>query len=359
MSETAKRYHWVDLATGLSIILVVMMHATFGVGEATGEIGFMHYVLGFATPFRMPEFFLISGLFLSLVIARPWTHYADRRVVHYLYFYALWAVILIGFKHLLIDRDPAGALALLAGAVYEPYSILWFIYALAVFSLLAKIFHALRLPHLVVFPVAALFSILPIATPVSILNYTAHYFVFFYAGYAFAPQVFRFAGAVAEHPLRAMLGLALWAVLNTALIFGLPHQITPGIIVTGVSVIPGGTFVLALAGALAVCTAAVLLARLPAFAWLRWIGEHSIVIYLSFVIPMGIFRTLLLAVMPAIDTGLASLLTLIVAIVSPMILYWIIGRIGFGKFLFERPSWARLPTAPGSRWPSPPPAPAE
>src|SRR5690606_18375889 len=154
----------------------VMMHSTYGVGEATERVGFMHYVLGFATPFRMPEFFLVSGLFLSAVIARPWPHFADRRVVHYLYFYALWAVILIGFKHLLIDRDPAGAAALLASAIYEPYSILWFIYALAVFSLLAKIVYALRLPHLVVFPVAALFSILPIATPVSILNYTAHYF---------------------------------------------------------------------------------------------------------------------------------------------------------------------------------------
>ena len=36
------------------------------------------------TPFRMPEFFLISGLFLDQVLARSWKAYADRRVVHYL-----------------------------------------------------------------------------------------------------------------------------------------------------------------------------------------------------------------------------------------------------------------------------------
>jgi uncharacterized membrane protein YcfT len=29
-------------------------------------MGILHYVIGFATPFRMPEFFMISGLFLSL-----------------------------------------------------------------------------------------------------------------------------------------------------------------------------------------------------------------------------------------------------------------------------------------------------
>src|SRR5690606_27539639 len=119
-------------------------------------------------------------------------------------------------------------------------------------------------------------------------------------------------------------------------------------------------FVMALAGAVAICAISVLLSRLAGFDWLRWVGAHSIVIYLSFVIPMGVFRTVLLAVMPEIDAGLASLATLIVAVVSPIVLYWIIARIGFGGFLFERPSWAHLPGAPGSRREMrPAPAPAE
>lgn len=358
---TSNRHAWVDLAKGISIILVVMMHATYGVGEETGRVGFMHYVLAFATPFRMPEFFMIAGLFLSAVIARPWAHFADRRVVHYLYFYALWALILIVFKHLLIDRDPAMTVALLASAIYEPYSVLWFIYALALFSVLAKITHEVGAPQLLVFVVAAASSIAPIATPVSIVNYAAEYFVFFYAGYAFAPAIFRFAHAVGERPRIAALGLALWALTNTALIFSRGHEIAYGHIITGVATIPGATFALAIAGALAVCTAAVLASHAKGFAWLRWIGANSIVIYLSFVIPMGIFRTLLLTIAPGIDAGIASLATLIVAVVSPVLVYWIIGRVGFGRFLFERPDWAILPRAPGSRWTKqqPSPAPAE
>ncbi|WMT90035.1 acyltransferase family protein [Pelagibacterium sp. H642] len=355
-----KRHAWVDVAKGISIILVVMMHSTYGVGEATERVGFMHYVLGFATPFRMPEFFLVSGLFLSAVIARPWLHFADRRVVHYLYFYALWAVILIGFKHLLIDRDPAGAAALLASAIYEPYSILWFIYALAVYGLIAKLLYHLRAPHIPVLIVAAAVSIAPIATPVSIVNYVAEYFVYFYAGYALAPAIFDFAGKVEARPGLALLGLAAWAVLNAVLVFSPGHSVTYGVVTSGAAHIPGANFVMAMAGALAICAASVLLARLAGFHWLRWIGAHSIVIYLSFVIPMGSFRTVLLAVMPNIDAGLASLATLIVSVVSPIIVYWIISRIGFGKFLFERPSWAHLPGAPGSRWAGRPvPAPAE
>jgi uncharacterized membrane protein YcfT len=360
MDSKAARHDWVDVAKGISIILVVMMHATFGVGEATQDVGFMHYVLAFATPFRMPEFFMISGLFLGLVIARPWLHYADRRIVHYLYFYALWAIILILFKHLVIDRDPAGTIALLASAVYEPYSILWFIYALAVFSLIAKLLHQFRIPHIVAFIAAAALSIAPVETPVSIVNYTAHYFVYFYAGYAFAPHIFRFAEGVRGNAAFAWAALAAWALVNTALVFLPGHTVNYGVIVTGVAHIPGAMFLLALAGAMAVCAMAVLISEARAFGWLRWVGAHSIVIYLSFVIPMGIFRTLLLAVVPNIDPGIASLATLVVAIASPLVLYWIIGRIGFGKFLFERPSWAMLPGAPGSRWgTSPRPAPAE
>lgn len=358
-TDIKPRHDWVDIAKGISIILVVMMHATYGVGEATGQVGFMHYVLGFATPFRMPEFFLISGLFLGAVIARPWLHYADRRAVHYLYFYALWAVILIAFKHLLIERDPIGTVSLLASAIYEPYSILWFIYALAIFSLLAKLFWHFKLPHAVVLVIAAALSIAPVATPVSILNYTADYFVYFYAGYALAPQIFRFANAVERRTGIAILALLAWAVLNAGLIFAPGHRVEPGFILTGIAHIPGATFVLAVAGALAVCTAAVLASRLAAFAWLRWIGAHSIVIYLSFVLPMGIFRTVLLAVLPGIDTDLTSLLVLAVAIIGPILAYWIIGKIGFGRFLFERPSWAILPGAPGSRWQKVSRAPAE
>lgn len=359
-AQTSTRHNWVDVAKGISIILVVMMHATFGVGEATGEVGFMHYVLAFAAPFRMPEFFMISGLFLGLVIARPWTHYADRRVVHYLYFYALWAVILILFKHLIVDRDPAGTISLLASAVYEPYSILWFIYALAVFSLIAKLLYQIRAPHIAVFLAAAALSIAPVATPVSVVNYTAEYFVYFYAGYAFAPHIFRFADGVRAKAGLAWAALLAWAAVNAGLVFLPGHAVTYGVITTGVAHIPGAMFLLALAGAMAVCAIAVLISELRAFGWLRWIGAHSIVIYLSFVIPMGVFRTVLLRVAPEIDAGIASLATLIVAVVSPVVLYWIIGKIGFGKSLFERPSWAHLPGAPGSRQATAPkPAPAE
>ena len=74
------------------------MHSVLGVELAAGQTGFMHLLVAFAKPFRMPDFFLISGLFLPLVIDRDWRTYLDRKVVHFAYFYVLWVTIQFGFK---------------------------------------------------------------------------------------------------------------------------------------------------------------------------------------------------------------------------------------------------------------------
>ena len=76
------RVAWVDYAKGFCIIMVIMMHSTLGVEKAADAEGWMHYLVAFAKPFRMPDFFMISGLFLARVIDRDWRDYLDRRVVH-------------------------------------------------------------------------------------------------------------------------------------------------------------------------------------------------------------------------------------------------------------------------------------
>ncbi len=97
-SPAAGRLDWVDYAKGICIIMVVMMHSTLGVEAAAGREGFMHAVVEFAKPFRMPDFFLISGLFLARVIDRDWRTYIDRKVVHFAYFYVLWVTIQFAIK---------------------------------------------------------------------------------------------------------------------------------------------------------------------------------------------------------------------------------------------------------------------
>lgn len=76
--------------------------------------------------------------------------------------------------------------------------------------------------------------------------------------------------------------------------------------------------------------------------WLRWLGEHSLVVYVAFTLPMSIFRGLAIWSGLLTETGPLSFAVLIVAITSPVVLYLIIRRVGFGDFLFARPRWARI-----------------
>jgi len=341
MREQTGRLDWVDMAKGLSIFLVVMMYAASSVGEDTGGVGVLHWAIAFATPFRMPEFFLISGLFLSQVIDRPWRAFADRRIVHYLYFYVLWALIHIIFKVGLLSMDPAGAASQLAWAVIQPYGVLWFIYMLAVVGFVAKLLHGLHVPRLAVFAVAAILQMTSLQTGSYLVDQFAAYFVFFYAGYIGAPLLFRLAEWALNHVAYALLGLAVWAVLEAALVFSPGFAMHPIHPVMGIAGLPGVHLVLALIGTAALCTLAALLTRVPAMDWLRWMGSKSLVIYVAFVLPMGITRTLMIK-LGLTEPNLLSLGTMAVAIVSPLILYWLVQRTGWGKFLFERPDWAHL-----------------
>lgn len=66
------RVDWVDYAKSYCIVFVVMMHSTLGVEAAAGKSGWLHPLVEFARPFRMPDFFMILGLFLAQVIDRDW-----------------------------------------------------------------------------------------------------------------------------------------------------------------------------------------------------------------------------------------------------------------------------------------------
>jgi uncharacterized membrane protein YcfT len=358
-SSSGTRLDWVDLAKGISIILVVMMHSAFGVGEATGEIGALHWVIAWANPFRMPEFFLISGLFLAAVIGRDWVRYADRRVVHYLYFYLVWAVIHIAFKFALGAYGAGQAAGYLAFALVEPYGVLWFIYMLAVVSAAAKLLHTLKVPHWAALALGAALQIAPIHSGIYVLDQFCEFFVYFYAGYALAPAIFRLTEWAAARPLAAIAALAAWAAVNTLIVFTPGFAVLPTETHAGIASLPGVHLVAAVAGSFALCVLSALLAKVPAFDWLRWLGARSIVVYLAFALPMAVGRELLIRLGVIDDTSVLSITVLVIAIVSPLILEQLIRITGFGKFLFQRPAWAHIPGTPGARSPAPARVPAE
>ncbi|WP_232630632.1 acyltransferase family protein [Methylobacterium sp. Leaf118] len=320
--EEAARLAWVDVAKGLCIVLVVMMHSTLGTGEALGGEGFMHTVVAFAKPFRIPDFFLLSGLFLGRVIDRDWRLFADRRVVHFAYFYVLWVVIQSVFKAGLITADAIGtggklaAFGLhLAEALVVPYSTLWFVYMLAVFSVVTKLLHR-RVPPLVLLAGAALLQMMPGGHLPLLLEEFCGRYVYFLGGYFFAGWIFRFADRVRARAGLALAGLAAWAVIEAVLVFA-PTGLDAH---PSAADLPGVSLALGTVGALAIVAFASLMSRAggPVTAALRTCGQNSIVIYLGFFLPMALTRTAIAKSGLAIDIGVASLVVTGVAVLVPL-----------------------------------------
>lgn len=337
--EGSRRLDWVDIAKGICIVLVVMMHSTLGVEKAIGGQTALHGFIEWAKPFRMPDFFFISGLFLASRIDRPWRAYLDTKVVHFAYFYVLWVTIHIGLRAggLIDELGFAGALGFYLVSYVEPYGTLWFIYMLAVFFVVAKLVHGL--PRAAVFlAAAALYLVLP-KTGVLVVDEFADRFVFFYAGYWLAPAVFAYAARV-DTSRRVIIAaaLALWAVANALAVRD------------GLSVVPGLDLMFSAAGVAAVVTASVLLRPTLVGEGLRYCGRNSIAIYLAFTIFMATTRAVLLKLPVALPAEFVALVCAVAGVVGSLLLERAIHGTRLA-FLFTRPALFRLNPRGGNSGP--------
>ncbi len=357
------RVDWVDIAKGICIIFVVMMHSVLGVENEAGTRGWMHAVVAFAQPFRMPDFFMISGLFLGLVIDRPWRLYADRKIVHFAYFYVLWLTIQFLFKApgIVGESGASGAVSAYLLAFIQPFGTLWFIYLLPVFFVVTRLVKNVN-PWLVLI-VAATLETLPIHTGWLVVDEFCSRYVYFFAGYAFAPAIFRLADWLRQRPPVALAILGLWALVNGWLVFHpasepfaawIPQESYTSGGLGGWASVPLISLAAGFAGALAIVSVSALVAgSLSTREWLvrplRWLGANSIVVYLAFFLPMAMARTFLLKTGIVTDIGTISLLTVVSGVLGPVICYALIQWSGYGTFLFKRPRWAHIDGAPVRR----------
>lgn len=319
------RIDWVDYAKGISIILVVMMHSTLSSEEALRAAGWMHPIVEFAKPFRIPAFFLIAGLFAARGLDKDWRTFLDHKVVHFAYFYVLWLTIQFAFRGpVYVAHDGAlEALRLYLLAFVDPFGTLWFIYLLPVFFLAARLTRGL--PPLLVFLAAALLQSTHIETGWTLIDEFAGRFVYFYAGMLAGGFIVTHAEWFRAHPLSTALGLAAWAIVTAACVR------------TGLATTPGISLALGFAGAAAVIAISVLLARLDLLGFIRLCGQNSIVIYLAFFLPMAVTRIVLVKSAIITDPGTVAFLVTSVAVVTPLVVHRLVRGTTL-NFLFERPA---------------------
>ena len=205
----------------------------------------------------------------------------------------------------------------------EPFGTLWFIYLLPIFFVVTKATR--RMPPLLIWILAALLETARINTGWTAIDEFGARFFYFYTGYLFADYVFTLSLRVRAHPKTAVAALALWALINGGFVF------------SGISEWPGISLLLGLCGAGAIVTSGTLLARQHWLNFLRYCGEHSIVIYLAFFLPMASMRSLLLKTAVIPDIGAISLVVTVTGIIGALGL-WLAALKAGANFLFERPA---------------------
>ncbi len=336
-SRLTSRIDWVDYAKGICIILVVMMHSTLGVEKATGAISWLHPFIDWAKPFRMPDFFMISGLFLSSRINKPWREYLDSKVLHFFYFYVLWLFIQTIFKACLACglNGVVDASKVFTMGFVEPFGTLWFIYLLPVFFIVTKACR--QWPPALMFLIGALLLSARIETGWLMIDEFASRFVFFYSGFWLAKYILAFAAQVNSKSIAVILsGLMIWGAANYQMVHA------------GLSDLPVINLVLGLIGASAVISTGVLLSKFKISNVLRYCGQNSVVIYLAFFLFMATSRSVLLHLFPQSDLGLISLVVTASGVIGPVLLFWLT-RNTKASFLFIRPEWAKLAKS-AQRW---------
>jgi uncharacterized membrane protein YcfT/CelD/BcsL family acetyltransferase involved in cellulose biosynthesis len=331
--EAPNRFAWVDIAKGLCIVAVVCLYARNDLMLIFQGAGWLEPWSAFARPFRMPDFFLLSGLFLSAVIARPWRSYLDTKVVHYAYFLALWVSILYAYDVFVLDSvpqaasDPVKFIKLWVWSFIYPDHMLWFIQTLPVFFVVTRLLRAV--PKALLWTVAAVAMALPFKAGIAPVDNFIAYYVFFLTGHFCAEWIFRFADWARANRGATLSLFGAWCVVNQwAVSAGLAAQ-------------PGLDLAFGLLGITAVVGLCAVVSDMRGFAWLAHAGANSIVVYLGFFIPLTLFVRVVWAGQWAIDIHTLALLAVMVGVATPLLLFHA-SRGTKLRYLFARPAWAQL-----------------
>jgi uncharacterized membrane protein YcfT len=294
----------------------------------------MRWIVDFSKPFRMPDFFLISGLFFSRTInVRTCSTYLDKKVIHFAYFYLLW----LGLTLLLTDNDvlrsnPIEFAKLYAWNIIQPTGVLWFVHMLAVFYVITRLLappaqmdgdrrrrRAADRPSRPVARHAELHPQPHDGVLCVLLPRLRHP----------SGLVFDVADRAKARPWVTLAVVAGWAVCNFWLVEQNFHKV------------PVYGLMMGLAGALAVVEIAALLSKWKSARFLRYCGQNSIVIYLTFIFPLTILERTLASQGWIADVGTATLVILVVSAVTPLLFHLTVKRTPLIA-LYVRPQWAKI-----------------
>lgn len=330
------RLAWVDTGRGVAIVLVVLFHAAnwFGVPQwqAVNEA---------LAPLRMPLFFALSGMFAGKWLQGSWRALWRSKIALFLWVFLVWetigsAVFLLGLQMQGIEFGILGTLRDLAISPVRPRFELWFIWALALFFVLAKASRrASPTLQLGLAAVASAVALSGVDLGNVGWNGLLRYYLFFLVGILARERVLALAQPSGR---RVLVGLAgSWVVVTLV------------VVVWDVRAVPGVYFVLCLLGLPAGVALSLLLQRVGTLGSL---GRQTLPIYLAHtpIIITAAFLATLAAGDPS-PGGWGPVIVPVASVAATWLALWLhrtltAGQVG--RLVYEPPEALRRLAGPGT-----------
>jgi uncharacterized membrane protein YcfT len=280
------RVAWIDTAKGIAILMVALAHSVQWLSLTGLTPGVWDRINLVFIVFRMPLFFLASGLFAGSILARSWPALWRTRLSLLVWALLVWTLVRFGF--FVLFPTPTGmdetSLVDLVLAPVRPSNGLWFLYALALFFVVMKLLRN-RVDWRLQLGAAALLSVWFFAradTGNIAWNGICRYLVFFMIGCFFRDQIIRFVER-----------RGLWA----GLLFGAAFLAATLAVLASASRVPFITGVLTVVSLCAIGAGLVIarfLTRFRGMAWLTFIGRNTLPVYVVHVLFVSAITSLLL-----------------------------------------------------------------
>lgn len=327
-----KRFAWLDYDRGISIILVSFRHAYESVlnsGINLQQYPFLEYINVFLFGFRMPLFFIASGIFLSTSIEKKGLNgYAFSRIQTILYPMLIWGCIqltlqilfsgianssfgMMDYLWMIIDPRKTGQFwylgtLFLVGLIYAVLKVKWkidsgvqliiglFLYFLVAFLRMKNVYLGLFMDIF-------------------------QYYLFFALGDAVAENIGRRkTKKILSSYVLLLLLLPLFMLIQS--IFS-RINLKEGDNYFVEHNMPIFFLLVALLGCLLSINISFILGKLDVAKYLRVIGYHSIYIYCMQIIFMAMTRTILVKLLYVTYAPITLLITFVAGVMLPIAAY--------------------------------------
>jgi fucose 4-O-acetylase-like acetyltransferase len=342
----SSRLSWIDYARGIAIILVCYRHVFEGSKEAgvpVGDYNFLEYANIFLYTFRMPLFFIISGIFVTQSLQKKGIKlYLENRARSILYPYFVWGFIQLSLQ-IIFTKYTNGhpTVASYLNLFYMPREVaqFWYLYALFNVSMLyalLKYFLKLTALHNIILGIF-LFYLSSIIYQQNITTGLVfdifHYYIFFSIGdfissYLLNPKNKRYfeSGKTVLLIFIPFIGGQVYFLLQN-----LNHSTSKYMFVEFYQ--PFVFLFLALMGCTFIIALTFYLQKKNRLKWLTILGRHSLYIYVSHVIVFSFVRIILMKFFEIQNVAIILLSGIFSGLLIPILLYKVAEKFNM-RFIF-------------------------